>query len=294
MANNTEISWADSTWNPLAGCTWVSSGCDHCYAAVMARRLEFMAQADIEAGRDPGRKRKYIGITNKNSAGRIMFNGKVNLDPAALNEPFTWKKPRRVFVNSMSDLFHKDVPFEFVAEAFNVMRRASEHTFQVLTKRPERMAQFFAEWIQPGYVYPNVWLGTSVENQEQADKRIPHLLKVPAKVRFLSCEPLLGAIDLFGALARSPQTVAGQPVNSWIHWVIVGGESGHGARPMHAQWARTLRDQCQAANVAFHFKQWGEYMPEWSDTAAQVICRKVGNHAAGRLLDGVEHNGFPQ
>lgn len=319
MAANSEISWTDTTWNPLAGCTWQSPGCDRCYAAVMARRLEAMAHADIAAGRDPGRKRKYIGITNKNKAGRIMFNGKVNLDESSLEEPLTWTKPRLVFVNSMSDLFHKDVPFSFVADVFNVMRHAYKHTFQVLTKRPERMAQFFAEWIKPGYVYDNVWLGTSVENQEQADKRIPELLKVPARVRFLSCEPLLGPLDIyewissywdasiFNPVTKTQGSFVGAETQreNGLHWIICGGESGHGARPMHPDWARALRDQCQSAGVAYHFKQWGAWVPEcqgvnfdvWDGHASafnppnQVY--RVGKHAAGRLLDGKEWNEMP-
>jgi protein gp37 len=291
MAANSEISWTDTTWNPLAGCTWQSPGCDRCYAAVMARRLDAMAQADIAAGRDPGRKRKYMGTTNKNKAGRIMFNGKVNLDESALSEPLTWAKPRLVFVNSMSDLFHKDVPFSFVADVFNVMRRASKHTFQVLTKRTERMAQFFAEWAKPGYVYDNVWCGTSVENQEQADKRIPHLLKVPARVRFLSCEPLLGPIDLGRAIpcgyycdervGHVDHPFWTPRINSPIHWVICGGESGPGARAMHPDWARSLRDQCVAAGVAFHFKQWGQFAPANGD-ARRTIHPKY----SGDLPDG--------
>lgn len=258
MANNSNIEWTDSTWNPLAGCTWASPGCDRCYAAVMAHRLDAMAQADVEAGRNPGRKAKYMGVTHKRNDGRVMFNGKINLDEAALNEPFTWKKPRLVFVNSMSDLFHKDVPFEFVAKVFSVMMNAKQHTFQVLTKRPDRMAAFFDwylnETLAPHwasfYPLPNVWLGTSVEDQDAADKRIPELLKVPARVRFLSCEPLLGPVQI------SQHLFAGW--HKWkplINWVIVGAESGHGARLMSEDWVRSLRDQCQAAGTAFFYKQ---------------------------------------
>ncbi len=346
MGTSTKIEWSDYVWNPLAGCARVSPGCDHCYAAVMARRLGFMAEADLAAGRDPGQKRKYIGITNKNNAGRIMFNGRVNLDDSAIDEPLRWKKPRRVFVNSMSDLFHKDVPDDFILNVFRVMERTPQHTYQVLTKRPERMA----EWVGQRYrnnphIGPasNIWLGTSVENQEQADARIPHLLATPAHVRFLSCEPLLGPVNLrsipidertradvvagayiyTGAISGSKHTSAAR-----IQWVIVGGESGPGARPMHPDWAHWLRNQCSTEGVSFFFKQWGEWAPisydqhitdyaaaangtaRWhtevlltqegyvlpSDAAAfrgRHIMRRVGKHAAGRLLDGREWNEFP-
>ena len=323
MGGNTKIEWSDSVWNPLAGCTWASPGCDHCYAAVMARRLGFMAEADLAAGRDPGQKRKYIGITNKNSAGRIMFNGRVNLDPVALDEPLRWKKPRRVFVNSMSDLFHKDVPYAFIRKVWLNMLATPQHTYQVLTKRPERMAEVVAQLVEEDWRQGlpkafNIWLGTSVENQEQAHERIPHLLATPAHVRFLSCEPLLGPVDLTdGAL----YTRIGGAIN-YLDWVIVGGESGPGARPMRASWARSLRDQCSAAGVPFFFKQHGEWLSfettrdeNGKGTSIGVDGRRIyiadllthahhihadrgvvrlGKHAAGRLLDGREWNEFPR
>lgn len=371
MAQNSAIQWTDTTWNPLAGCTWASSGCDRCYAAIMACRLEAMARADIEAGKDPGRKAKYIGITNKNSAGRIMFNGKVNLDYAALLEPFSWRRPRRVFVNSMSDLFHKDVPYDFIARVFAVMAMTPQHTYQVLTKRPDRMAEIITQlydrdamditlsiignwWddipskrITTEHVnapLSNVWAGCSVEDQRRADERIPHLLRVPARVRFLSCEPLLGPIELWhfdeeeqalrgvgiirsgGMTPSTPDSLPEGYDDSYpgIDWVICGGESGHGARPMHPDWARSLRDQCQAAGVPYFFKQWGEYAPgytaeirsarprihmasdgaTWPATTLQfaqdaigqganMLMYHVGKPHAGRLLDGVEHNAYP-
>lgn len=352
MATNSEISWTDATWNPLAGCTWASSGCDRCYAAVMARRLEAMAHADIAAGRDPGRKRKYIGITNKNKAGRIMFNGKVNLDYAALTEPFSWRTPRRVFVNSMSDLFHKDVPYDFIARAFAVMAMTPQHTYQVLTKRPDRMAEVVAQlydrnamdillsiignfWddvpdkkITTKHVaapLQNVWLGTSCEDQRRADERIPHLLNTPARIKFLSCEPLLGPVKLWGfdeedqalrgvGIIRSggmtPSTPDSLPEGyddsyPGIDWVICGGESGPGARAMHPDWARSLRDQCQEAGVAYHFKQWGAWVSECAGVNFDVWdghpsafsppnqVYRVGKHAAGRLLDGRTWDEFP-
>lgn len=340
----TKIEWTDVVWNPLAGCTWASTGCDHCYAAVMARRLEFMAQADLTAGRDPGRKRKYIGITHKNKAGRIMFNGRVNLDPEAIDEPLRWRKPRRVFVNSMSDLFHKDVPYAFIRKVWLNMLATPQHTYQVLTKRPERMAEVVAQLVEEGWQQAlpkafNIWLGTSVENQEQADARIPWLLKTPAHVRFLSCEPLLGAVDLSAWMVASGQyekaewMLAKYGSSQPLDWVIVGGESGPGARPMHPDWARSLRDQCQAGGVSYFFKQWGEFVPangdarnsqgirycggddpngrdliglpdgtitdiEWNGgpgphLTGGVQLLRLGKHAAGRLLDSREWNEFP-
>lgn len=316
MANNSSIEWTETTWNPLAGCTRASAGCDNCYAAKMSLRLEAMAEADISAGRDPGGKRKYIGIATKNGKGVPAFNGRINLDEDELQRPYSWKKPRLVFVNSMSDLFHKDVPDRFILSAFDVMRDNPQHTFQVLTKRPDRMADFGQRlpfWPE------NVWAMTSVENQEAADERIPHLLRVPAAVRGLSCEPLLGPVD-----------ITDQPYWDWrythsfyppgfvrrpIDWVIVGGESGPNARPMHPGWARSLRDQCRAAGVKFFFKQWGEWVPSshikpgmkqnhmawpWADGnitdlhGDMTMVFNVGKKAAGRLLDGREWNEWPK
>lgn len=306
MAENSAIEWTDTTWNPLAGCTRDSEGCDHCYAAVMSLRLEAMAQADIAAGKDPGGKKKYIGIATKNNKGIAAFNGRINLDEDALMEPYRWRKPRRVFVNSMSDLFHKDVPEWFILSAFNVMKDNPQHTFQVLTKRPERAVNFAQRY---GMGLPrNVWIGTSVENQEQADKRIPELLKVPAAVRFLSCEPLLGPVTLLMDFTWL--------VDGMISWVIVGGESGHNARPMHPDWVRAIRDECIGTGTPFLFKQWGEWLEGREVEAYRIgefkgerftvkqysvptqartitLC-KVGKHAAGRQLDGVEWNQFPQ
>lgn len=298
------------TWNPLAGCTRASEGCDNCYAAKMSLRLEAMAERDIADGRDPGGKAKYIGIATKNGKGVAVFNGKINLDMNALHEPISWKKPRMVFVNSMSDLFHKDVPFSFVAQVFETMRLAHWHTFQVLTKRPERMYAFW-QWVQVNRIglaeywpLPNVWLGTSVETQEYADTRIPDLLNVPAVVHFLSCEPLLGPIDL----ELSGKNYGRDDLNEMVNWVIVGGESGPHARPMHPDWARSIRDQCKEARVPFLFKQWGEYVPHgqapnistrggvfhtWSNYPFDW-SKKVGKHAAGRLLDGRTWDEFPQ
>jgi protein gp37 len=249
----TKIEWAATrhedgtvtpgkTWNPLSGCTRASSGCDSCYAATMTLRLAAMGQE------------KYQGLAVRLPSGRAAFNGTIKLDEDALSKPFSWKKPTTVFVNSMSDLFHKDVPESFIERVFDVMAATPQHTYQILTKRPERMAQFTQRWWSNHLsgMPDNIWCGTSVENQHTACERIPHLLCVMASVRFLSCEPLLGPIDLspwlwFGVADRAP---AGD-----LHWVIAGAESGHGARPADVQWFRDLRDQCQAAGVRFFLKQ---------------------------------------
>ena len=319
MAANSKIEWTDTSWNPLAGCTRASEGCDFCYAAKMALRLEAMALADIEAGKDPGGKSKYIGVATKNGRGIAAFNGTINLDEDELQRPYTWKKPRRVFVNSMSDLFHQNVPWWFQAKAFDVMRDNPRHTFQVLTKRPDIAAEFA---LRLSYnLPPNIWIGTSVENQEQADKRIPELLKIPAAVRFLSCEPLLGPIDLLkirparnieiDSLYGDQKTYVIEPGDRYdyrklwssVNWVIVGGESGPNARPMHPDWARSIRDQCVEAGVPYFFKQWGQWLPlasadEADNHKGQLSeCGrfvKVGKKVAGRLLDGHTWDEFPQ
>lgn len=341
MAGNSSIEWTDATWNPIAGCTPVSPGCKHCYAATMARRLEAMGQE------------KYVGTAERRGDVDV-FTGKITFDEKALRAPLRWRKPRRVFVNSMSDLFHEDVPYEFIDRVFAVMALCEDHTFQVLTKRPDRAARYFdvhftrhkmaaqaAEFsgcrderygcdlaiCNSEFPLPNVWFGTSVEDQQRADERIPQLIKIPAAVRFLSCEPLLGPVDL------TPPDLRGGNVNvdSWLQelsWIIVGGESGHHARPMHPKWARDIRDRCLNRTdmgrpwpLPFFFKQWGEYVPSegsggwtWQTKCCftlyddgkkydpkEVLDRsfhpesmaRVNKKRAGRLLDGVEHNDFP-
>ena len=214
MATNSSIEWTDTTWNPLTGCTKISPGCKNCYAERMSRRLKAMGVANYADG------------------------FKLTLHEHMLNQPLTWKAPRRVFVNSMSDLFHKDVPVEFIQRVFAVMRKASQHRFQVLTKRAHRVSELSSQIDWPA----NVWMGVSVENEDYT-VRIDHLRQTGAAVKFLSVEPLLGPIpslDLTG-----------------IDWVIVGGESGPGARPMKPEWVTEIRDQCAKAGVAFFFKQWG-------------------------------------
>ena len=380
MADNTKIEWTDATWNPITGCSVVSPGCKHCYA---------MRLAGTRMQHHPSR----AGLAIDTKEGPV-WNGTVRLNEQWLDQPLRWKKARKIFVCAHGDLFHENVPDEWIDRVFAVMALAPQHVFQVLTKRPERMRAYmdgaegrtasqalemapilkdisatglvFSPGQSPSIYFkiwplPNVWLGVSVEDQQRADERIPHLLATPAAVRFLSCEPLLGPVDL--GTIQAPRYVPEDHALDWkfncletgdyyqfqdsmgvweggdgpyrdhkIDWVIVGGESGPNARPMHPDWARQLRDQCAAAGVPFLMKQWGEWHPSrdhddrvygcketpraihTSGAAeyrpAEVIkligeswigddcngwagmCR-LGKKAAGRLLDGVEHNGMP-
>lgn len=247
MAQSSNIEWTQATWNPVIGCTKVSAGCKNCYAERMAKRLAAMARGSEQLGMNAGRTANYLNVIDQNG----RWNNEVFLDDTALLDPPTWRLPRVVFVNSMSDLFHDKVPTSFIRRIFDVMNDCPQHTFQVLTKRPERAAAIGRElrWTR------NIWMGTSVEDVSVV-KRISHLRQVPAKVRFLSVEPLLGPIP------KLP--LAG------MHWVIVGGESGPGARPMNEEWVTQIRDRCLASTVPFFFKQWGG----------------VNKAKAGRLLDG--------
>ena len=235
MANKSSIEWTSATWNPSTGCDALSPGCDNCYAERLAHRLRAMGQ------------RKYA-------------NGfKLTLHNEALEVPLKWKRPQVIFVNSMSDLFHQNVPLEFIQRVFATMRKAHWHQFQILTKRSGRLLALSDGIDWP----PNVWMGVSVESARYA-KRIDHLRRTQAKTKFLSLEPLLGPLenlDLRG-----------------IHWVIVGGESGPGARPMRAEWATSIRDQCSGAGVPFFFKQWGG----------------VKKSRAGRTLEGRTHDAMPR
>ncbi len=230
MAQSSSIEWTQATWNPVAGCTPVSPGCLNCYAARMALRLATMPN---------GTGRKYGGTAKRARDGRPVFAGRINIDEEALDVPRKWKLGRIIFVNSMSDLFHEGVEEDFIRRVFAVMEECPQHTFQVLTKRPERALE-----LAPRLPWPkNVWMGTSVESEDYI-WRVRTLAKIrKAAVRFLSCEPLLGP------LRRLPLT--------GINWVIVGGESGPGARPMREEWAAQIRDQCEEREVAFFFKQWG-------------------------------------
>jgi protein gp37 len=319
MSLNSYIEWTDATWNPVRGCTKISPGCTHCYAETFAERFRGVPGHPYEHGFD------------------------LRLVPEKLPEPLHWRRPRMIFVNSMSDLFHEDVPDEWIDKVFAVMALCPQHTFQMLTKRAERMRNYMFRKDERGrhcgmtyaaliaatrrhdtppldlrtWPLPNVWLGVSAEDQTRADERIPHLLETPAAVRFVSAEPLLGPIDLEtiahgGNLINALSPAIGMPRDGhdshiWfsrepgtiLDWIIVGGESGNGARPMHPDWARSIRDQCQAAGVPFFFKQWGQWHADallYTDTQGRnpPPWMKIGKRAAGCLLDGREWNEMPE
>lgn len=314
--DNTKIEWTDATWNPVRGCSLVSDGCKNCYAMHVANRFS-----------GPGQP--YENLVNKTTQGP-KWTGRIKLVHDALNQPMRWKKPRKIFVNSMSDLFHEGVPDWFIDRVFVVMALAPQHTFQILTKRPDRMHDYINafDWKraigscvdeQDGvsvieqnsqadlegqltdrmygtkpkrnvWPLPNVWLGISAENQATFDDRIMHLLETPAAIRWVSVEPMLGAIDMsqpylskklgkypFAGLATEHRTT----ILQLLDWVVVGGESGFDARPMHPDWPMSIMQQCEAAGVAFLFKQWGE----WHTKAYNM---RTGI-AAFRQFDSYEH-----
>ena len=272
---STKIEWTDETWSPVTGCTKVSEGCRNCYAERMAKRLAGRYGYPADGMYCITCMEYHEGEECPTCLGRLIPRSSfdVTLQPDRLDQPLRWKKPRMVFIPSMGDLFHKDVPFEFVDTVFDIMARADRHTFQLLTKRPERMLAFTQEWDYGDWLLPNVWFGVSVENQEMADERIPLLLQTPAAVRFVSCEPLLGPVELgyeclecgeyyrFSEISNAEgecrDGVGCSGSERWrgVDWVIVGGETGPGARPMDPDWARDIRDQCQEAGVPFFFKQ---------------------------------------
>jgi len=224
---DTSIEWTDVTWNPVAGCSVISPGCTNCYAMRMAARLEAMGSE------------KYIGLTRR-SGRRAVWTGRIKLDHSSLEVPLSWKRPRMVFVNSMSDLFHENVPIAFVERVWSVMERSAQHVFQILTKRPERMRVVVANFSK----LPNVWLGTSVESRDYLG-RLDELRATAASVRFVSFEPLIG--DLGRLDLRN------------IDWAIVGGESGPRARPLDPEWVLDIRRECRKSGTAFFFKQWGGF-----------------------------------
>lgn len=296
----TGIEYGQTAWNPITGCSKISEACQNCWAERMSKRL---------AGRYGYPSDKPFSIT---------------LHPDRLAEPLRWKKPRTVLVSFMGDLFHDDVPDSFLDQIFAVMAKAQQHTFLVLTKRPERANNYilramydedccYGGWyeaieklgIPDATPLENIWVGVTIENQSRADERIPFLLQIPSKVRFVSIEPMLGPVDIIKAMdfAMINGDVPVQGIAQWLHWVICGGESGPRSRPMHPDWARSIRDQCVNEKVPFWFKQWGEYisisqMPEETYRAWDVYhgteCRwdeddpiwKAGKKKNGNLLDG--------
>lgn len=301
MSSTTGIEWCDATWNPVTGCTKVSQGCKHCYAERLFPRVYSRDRIDLS--------KPSGAVTSPRRFTDVWVH------PERLEQPLRWRKPKRIFVNSMSDLFHEQVPDEFIDQVFAVMGLARWHTFQVLTKRPERMQSYLCGhaaggrhiWTagqqitmpagrhkpETGWPLPNVWLGVSVENQETADERIPLLLETPAAVRFLSVEPLLGPVDLVPYLfIPDPH---GAPADLMpacaLHWVIVGGESGPGARPMPPAWVRSIRDQCVMSGVKFFFKQWGEWVPWIGRKLDDLLLDQPGRHALV-MPDGTVHTDF--
>ena len=249
-----QIEWTDATWNPVAGCSVMSAGCTNCYAMTMARRLEAMG---VE---------KYVGLT-RISGGRAVWNGVVREDKSALRIPYSWAKPKKIFVNSMSDLFHEKVNVSFILDVWKVMRETPRHKYQILTKRPDIMAELLNTEV--GETLPNVWLGTSVESADVAD-RIDHLRDVPAIVRFISFEPLIGPVGTVNL--------------SSVDWAIVGGESGPRARPIKKEWIDEVLAQSRQYGVAFFFKQWGT----WGEDN-----KRRSKKANGREYNGRTWNEMP-
>ena len=356
MADNTKIEWTDATWNPITGCSVVSPGCTKCYAMRLA-------------GTRMKHHHSRQGLTRDSKAGPV-WTGEVRFNEAWLHQPLRWRTPRMIFVCAHADLFQENVTDEWIDRVYATMALAPQHTFQVLTKRAERMREYLRDAASASRIYelacdmaiemmldviliaqpwqerfappgkrvwlsrwplPNVWLGVSVEDQTRAEERIPVLLETPAAVRWISAEPLLGPVNLSsididadGAMdAINPRLWRDEWALCWkgttdnpdearegfldwyglseipdgymhptLDWVVVGGESGRNARPMQAAWARSLRDQCADANVPFLFKQWGEYFPTSDANGPYMIWS--GKKAAGRELDGVTHDGFPQ
>lgn len=323
----TSIEWTDASWNPIVGCTEVSPGCANCYAArLAATRLKNVPSYKGLSVLRHGKRQDIPFLADGSFAIRPRWTGEVRFLPERLEEPLHWRKPRRIFVCDMGDLFHESIDFSWIGDIWRQMAKCPQHTFQVLTKRPARMLEFLSQaenyrktGVTPDALFdhwplPNVWLGVSVENQHFADERIPLLLQTPAAVRFISAEPLLGSINLNCVKdgKNYNDTVGGiRSIRPNLDWVIAGGESGPNARPMHPDWARGLRDQCQAAGVPFFFKQWGQWVP-WdpsgklsTKTALKGFCGTapkfeeqwmvgVGKKKSGRLLDGREWSEFPK
>ena len=324
----TKIEWADETWNPVIGCSKISAGCENCYAEKMACRLAHMGKRAYQDVVDPLRDPAEM-ISGDTDNWFKKWNGKTSFIESALEKPLHWKKPRRVFVCSMGDLFHESFNYRGAAmrSIFRTMAMANTHTFIILTKRPERMQRCIDFLYGPDFAeeMPHVWLGVTAENQETADHRIPVLLQIPAAVRFVSVEPMLGPVDLrsirYDHLVDIDSLTGDHGVfrplqgrsQDKLDWVICGGETGPGARPMHPDWVRSLLDQCYTAQTPFFFKRWGEWA-RWEDPDCNymfdfnrdemdakhkrtVFCGRmfyrIGKKRAGRILDGLHYDEFP-
>ncbi len=382
MADKSHIEWTDATWNPVTGCSVVSPGCTNCYAMLLAgtRLKNHPSRTGLtvevkKSARDhaPGGQPAPAGAKPRSGDSvkrNVVWNGQVRLNEQWLDQPLRWARPRMIFVCAHGDLFHESVPDDWIDRVFAVMALCPHHIFQVLTKRSERMRAYVSGLTCDGarrfnvadaagrlmedgdnahdfvanlqWPLPNVWLGVSAEDQRRADERIPDLLATPAAVRFVSAEPLLGAlnlrririapdhhtiVDALDGYAITDSIAGSGQERARLDWVIAGGESGKGARPMHPDWARSIRDQCQNSGTAFFFKQWGAWVSvldrekqdadwradysirfadvepfKWLNLAGGCgfhgerfqVMQRVGKKAAGRLLDGVEHNAMPE
>jgi protein gp37 len=334
MRAMTDIEWTDESWNPIVGCSVTSPGCTNCYAMRKAWRLASMGRGTAH----------YRGLTEKVN-GKIVWTGAMRAAPQSLfQKPLRWKKPKKIFVNSMGDLFHEAIPDALIDRVFAVMALCPQHTFQILTKRAKRMRDYvksnrcdfmnmeagqimhWDEMPKADWPLKNVWLGVSAEDQKRAEERIPILLDTPAAKRFVSCEPLLGEIDLTqlekerdtyntmdGIVLQMNGNQPYQIIGTALDWVIAGGESGPGARPPHPDWFRSLRDQCAEASVPYFFKQWGSFKETFhdqcdgvpkeklkivsqfngGDIANDALMQLVGKPNAGRTLDGKIHAETP-
>lgn len=300
----TKIEWCDETWNPVIGCSKISEGCDNCYAEIMANRLKKMLHETNTFA-----SRAYDDVTT----GEGKWNGLTRFVNSSLVKPLHWKRPRKIFVCSMGDLFHESVLWIWIERILGIIEKTPRHTYMILTKRPLNMLEFFED---RGKVPDNLWLGVSVEKQKYVE-RVKYLVQIDAKVRFVSLEPLLSDVELYPwleGLVGPSESMLGDWVRG-VNWVILGGESGSKARPMHPDWVNGIRIKCKANNIPFFFKQWGGYMPIDAANAMEkdeivlepdgrqmiisthrdaMVMKKVGKKDAGCLIDGVEYKEFPK